>query len=395
VPVSFKASSSAPLSHSHVCLETWNEGILTPFRPTYLSLLIERGSIYTAHIRSRADFDRQIVKSPTCTITIPEFALTIPPNRGQLTNVEGIVRDTMRDLDLDQPLRKVIEPENFEKIGALVARLKAVLGDEDKAEGEMSWEGEGRLGGDGPDAEVKEGRPEREDVKRQKMDEPFPIDSKPTLSSSKAAEVEKPFVPFTITLDDPAGNSFLQFIDSISDPKWTLRTYVRSREQDESLGMMAASGPGSREPVDGERSTADGEEEGEDAGEGHFANEEVYSFPSICSSCGGALDTMMKKVNIPYFQVRLISSFLLSLSLGSIGRSFLTGFRWSSADRLLALPFRQDIIIMSTNCQSCGYKDNEVKSGGAVSEKGKKIVLKVDDPEDLSRDLLKVSPLSS
>lgn len=47
---------------------------------------------------------------------------------------------------------------------------------------------------------------------------------------------------------------------------------------------------------------------------------------------------------------------------------------------------------MSTNCQSCGYKDNEVKSGGAVSEKGKKIILKVEDAEDLSRDLLKVRP---
>lgn len=45
---------------------------------------------------------------------------------------------------------------------------------------------------------------------------------------------------------------------------------------------------------------------------------------------------------------------------------------------------------MSTNCQACGYKDNEVKSGGAVSEQGKKIVLKVEDAEDLSRDLLKV-----
>lgn len=213
----------------------------------------------------------------------------------------------MRDLDLDQPLRKAIEPENFEKIGALVAKLKAVLGDEEKEEGEMSWEGEGRLGKDGPDGELKEGRPEREDVKRQKMDDPFPTDFKPTPSSSAPAEVEKPFIPFTITLDDPAGNSFLQFIDSISDPKWTLRTYVRTREQDEGLGMMAATGPGSREPVEGERTTADGEDEDEDAGAGQFANEEVYSFPSICSSCGGALDTLMKKVNIPYFQVSFIS----------------------------------------------------------------------------------------
>lgn len=45
---------------------------------------------------------------------------------------------------------------------------------------------------------------------------------------------------------------------------------------------------------------------------------------------------------------------------------------------------------MSTNCEYCGYRDNEVKSGSAISEKGKKITLKVEDEEDLSRDILKV-----
>lgn len=50
----------------------------------------------------------------------------------------------------------------------------------------------------------------------------------------------------------------------------------------------------------------------------------------------------------------------------------------------------QNIIIMSTNCYACGYRDNEVKSGGAIPEKGKCITLKVEDEEDLSRDLLKV-----
>lgn len=45
---------------------------------------------------------------------------------------------------------------------------------------------------------------------------------------------------------------------------------------------------------------------------------------------------------------------------------------------------------MSTNCDHCGYRDNEVKSGAAISEKGKRIILKVEDPEDLSRDILKV-----
>jgi zinc finger protein len=45
---------------------------------------------------------------------------------------------------------------------------------------------------------------------------------------------------------------------------------------------------------------------------------------------------------------------------------------------------------MSTNCDACGYKDNEVKTSGAISEKGKRITLKVEDVEDLNRDILKV-----
>ncbi|KAG8700467.1 nucleolar zinc-finger protein, partial [Ceratobasidium sp. 395] len=79
-------------------------------------------------------------------------------------------------------------------------------------------------------------------------------------------------------------------------------------------------------------------------------NEEIYVFPGTCSSCSASLDTMMKRVIIPYFK---------------------------------------DIFIMSTNCAACGYRDNEIKSGGAISEQGKRITLKVEDAEDLSRDILK------
>lgn len=48
---------------------------------------------------------------------------------------------------------------------------------------------------------------------------------------------------------------------------------------------------------------------------------------------------------------------------------------------------------MSTNCDKCGYRDNEVKSGAAISEQGKRITLKVEDREDLSRDILKVGAI--
>ena len=45
---------------------------------------------------------------------------------------------------------------------------------------------------------------------------------------------------------------------------------------------------------------------------------------------------------------------------------------------------------MSTNCEHCGYRDNEVKSGAAISAQAKRITLKCEDKEDLSRDILKV-----
>ncbi|CAG8648783.1 24805_t:CDS:2, partial [Gigaspora rosea] len=38
---------------------------------------------------------------------------------------------------------------------------------------------------------------------------------------------------------------------------------------------------------------------------------------------------------------------------------------------------------------SCGYKSNEVKAGGPIAPKGKKITLKMEEIEDLSRDILK------
>ena len=45
---------------------------------------------------------------------------------------------------------------------------------------------------------------------------------------------------------------------------------------------------------------------------------------------------------------------------------------------------------MATSCESCDYKDNEVKSGGAIEDKGCHIELHIKEMVDLSRDVLKV-----
>ena len=44
---------------------------------------------------------------------------------------------------------------------------------------------------------------------------------------------------------------------------------------------------------------------------------------------------------------------------------------------------------MAFICDYCGYRNSEIKEGGGISEKAKKITLKCTEPEDLNRDLFK------
>ncbi|KAG6856304.1 hypothetical protein H0H87_005717 [Tephrocybe sp. NHM501043] len=266
----------------------------------------EEGALYTARILARSDLDRQIVRSPSCEIIIPELDLTLPPtSRGQLTTVEGLIRDVYTDLNMDQPLRRIQDPEGYATIQGLVEKLKAILGDED------------------------------EDDDETKMGE---------INAVKAADKDAPLQPFTLKLDDPAGNSWIEFMASMADPKWNMRQYRRTLEQNVALGLISADQAAS---TTGESTTA---KEGDEITTEAVTDDEVFVFHGHCSSCGHPLDTMMKKVTIPYFK---------------------------------------DILIMSTNCDRCGYRDNEVKSGSAISEQGKRITLKVEDRDDLSRDILK------
>lgn len=228
---------------------------------SYNDVYVEHGTIYTVRVLSRADMNRQLVKSQTCTVTIPEYQLTIPPSKGQLTTIEGILRDVVADLCADQPLRRVADEDTYKKIQSLIDSFNEILGDEDE-----------------DDSQATETTKEMQHIK-----------------------------PFTLILDDPAGNSFLEFIESMADPKWNLRTYNRTRKQNADLGLVAADDDKESRPDDTLKQL-ESLEHAEDIVGGGFEgnNEEIYVFPGICSSCGAPLDTMMKKVNIPYFKVEFV-----------------------------------------------------------------------------------------
>jgi len=223
--------------------------------------LAAEGTVYTARILNHEDLNRQLVKSASRSVTIPQYELTIPPSRGQLTTVEGLIRDIVADLSTDQPLRKYQDENAYTKIQSIIDGIKAVLGDDEGEDEEAT----------GP-KEPREGN--------------------------------RTFTPFTVQLDDPAGNSFIEFLGSTADPKWNLGTYARTHAQNVALGIAAP------DDVDAEldsnaikrmKAVLDEAVAGQSAGE--IKDDEIFVFPGSCSSCSRPLDTLMKKVNIPYFKV--------------------------------------------------------------------------------------------
>ena len=128
-------------------------------------------------------------------------------------------------------------------------------------------------------------------------------DEEEVVESKEPREKNDAFTPFTVQLDDPAGNSFIEFKNSMSDPKWSMRTYKRTHEQNVVLGLASEDdtlvSPKQEETEeDSEKPRDEPDDDGPET-----KNEEIYVFPGTCPSCAARLDTRLKKVNIPYFKV--------------------------------------------------------------------------------------------
>lgn len=138
--------------------------------------------------------------------------------------------------------------------------------------------------------------------------------------------------PFTFIIDDPSGNSFIENpCAPQKDEALTVTQYRRSAEQDSLLGIESL-------------------EDQKNPEEKPDLRDEVLQFQTNCPECNAPAATNMKLVQIPHFK---------------------------------------EVIIMATNCDVCGHRTNEVKSGGAIEPLGTKITLHITDPSDITRDVLK------
>ena len=189
------------------------------------------------------------------------------------------------DLSTDQPLRRIQDEEGWKKIEELLDKIRAILGSDDEEDEDDS--------------------------------------SGMKTRAEKDADLP-PMHPITLKLDDPSGNSFIEFVGSMADPKWNLRTYIRTLEQDIALGLVGVDDEVARKNDEMKkrvtmqaRAHLDVVEKGEKAvGEDGSVNpitdDEIFVFPGVCSSCGHPIETNMKRVNIPYFKVRFFFFLLFS-----------------------------------------------------------------------------------
>ncbi|KAF2842214.1 zf-ZPR1-domain-containing protein [Patellaria atrata CBS 101060] len=256
----------------------------------------ERGSKYIFKVENVQDMSRQIIKSDTCILRIEELDLEIPPGRGQLSNVEGIINMVQSDLSEKQTERKEVVPEIYEKLQIVIGSLVKMVSGEN--------------------------------------------------------------FPFTITVDDPAGNSWIEPSTSDKKGKYSHVHYARRTEQNAALGLADTTGEENGGTIRPEyhatelypQLPANAVPTAMDQDQDEIVENQVYSFPASCPGCTKHCVTNMKMVNIPYFK---------------------------------------QVVLMSTVCDLCGYRSNEVKTGGEVPEKGRRIALNVRNPEDLARDILK------
>ena len=237
----------------------------------------EKGLKFTFRLESEADLQRQVMRNDSSIFKIEDLGLEMPPRPGQLTNLEGLISHILADLQAGQAERKENDPVLFNGLESVIQQLPSLL-----------------------------------------------------QGSS---------FPFTVSLDDPSGNSSIEPSPSDKGAKYTRTEYIRTSAQNAQLGISAET---SAEPTtqvlpDPMRGV-------------NVLGDEVYEIPSPCPGCRKDCTVKVKKVNIPHFK---------------------------------------EVVIMSTVCENCGFTTREVKTGGEIPNKGARSELRVKKVEDLTRDMLK------
>jgi len=270
-----------------------------------------KGKKFILELKSSQDLDRQIVKSDHAVIYLPQLELEIPSEtqQGTISTVEGVLRKVVRDLEAKQKQRVLVgDLENFHRCHGVICALEALI---------------------------------------------FSRDRQTDFCESQADSFR---YPFKFILDDPSGLSMVEnpFAPQTDESVKEIY-YQRSSEQNIALGLQPIDQQTNRNreiirhgikspesvstpvPPSSSNNQAlqievdivpyDTEESGQTTPKSsqQIGRDEALKFPTQCPSCHAHTKTAMCIIDIPHFQ---------------------------------------QVIIMSLNCEKCGFKSNEIKPSG-------------------------------
>lgn len=77
---------------------------------------------------NKDDLNRELIKSEYTVIHFEEVDLEIPANgKAEINTIEGYLLRTYDELKFHQPLRKIHEPENYEKLEVFLNNVKQYI----------------------------------------------------------------------------------------------------------------------------------------------------------------------------------------------------------------------------------------------------------------------------
>ena len=303
------------------------------------------------------NLNRQVLRSETAVIRIPEIDFEIEARRSEIITVEGLLRNIRESLTAGQPERKDRQPEAFEKLEEIIERIQM----------------------------FEEGR-----------------DS------------------FTLIVDDKGGNSFIENpLAPAADRHCKLTRRYRTADENVALGytpqdgIVADTADEATRPLTEEEKKEVVKRAMEDIAvrqEGinrSIAMEKLSSIPhrdaaEMYSSEGrgetyksggskAALkimsSTMLNKKPLDRFEAIRENSELQAAVFHD--RCHECGRTNETRMLLFEIPYFNTIIIMCTDCSYCGFKNSEIKPGSGYAPQGVKITVKINSVDDLSRDVLK------
>ena len=220
-----------------------------------------KGIKYTLEVKAggnRKDLDRQIVKSDSCTIYIPEIEFEIPmtTQRGSISTLEGVLSTAANNLQEGQEFRLQFNDnlQTFHKCQHVINTLREYIDDSEDTE-------------------------------------------------------------FTFQMDDPAGNSFIENLCiPNADPQLNIEYYERSPNHDMLLGLQPSNQAREEGYIDDTNPLHKNIVNASNAGnltideKKNIGREEAIKFQTNCPHCFQPAETDMCVTDIPHFKEVIIMS---------------------------------------------------------------------------------------